>query len=56
MIDADSNGVIGRNPSVFLDREAFPEFDLTVQARDKGVPSLNSTAQVIIRLQVQTTD
>ena len=53
MFVTDSNGVIGRNASVFLDREAFPEFDMTVLAVDGGTPNLNSTARVIIRLQVQ---
>ena len=47
-----ADGIIRRNSSVIVDREAFAEFVLTVLAKDNGTPRLNSTATVDIRLQV----
>ena len=47
-----STGVISKIISANFDRETTGDISLTVIAYDSGLPPLNGTAQVIIRLQV----
>ena len=51
-VDSDT-GLISKNPSVVLDREMNPEFELIIEAEDGGQPNaLASNTTVFIEVQV----
>ncbi len=51
-VDSDT-GLISKNPSVILDRERNPEFELIIEAEDGGEPNaLASNTTVFIEVQV----